>query len=235
MSEDRQAGSAGASMSFKARALSAGFAVRFAFAVCAAASTAVAVAETRAGAESFSALMEPISDADVVLSEPAPEELPEDVIARLFKPQVANSKARSQCVPFARAESGIDIRGDAKTWWVQAAGRYQRDKEPAEGAVIVMRGYGGADRGHVGVVRKVLGERKILIDHANWLNQGEITVRVPVVDVSAKGDWSEVRVWHVPGKHWGKRIYGAQGFILPKAVHAGGQTNPEPVAIAAAF
>ena len=28
------------------------------------------------------------------------------------------------------------------------------------------------------------------------------------------GDWSEVRVWNVPGRHWGGRTYHVQGFIL---------------------
>jgi hypothetical protein len=34
------------------------------------------------------------------------------------------------------------------------------------------------------------------------------------MDVSEAGDWSEVRVWHVPGRHWGGRTYTVQGFIL---------------------
>ena len=29
----------------------------------------------------------------------------------------AAAEAYLQCVPFARAESGVDIRGNAKTWW----------------------------------------------------------------------------------------------------------------------
>ena len=29
-----------------------------------------------------------------------------------------------QCVPYARDVTGIDIYGDAHTWWQQAAGRY---------------------------------------------------------------------------------------------------------------
>jgi hypothetical protein len=31
-----------------------------------------------------------------------------------------------QCVPYARAQSGIEIRGNAGTWWAQAEGRYAR-------------------------------------------------------------------------------------------------------------
>jgi hypothetical protein len=54
----------------------------------------------------------------------------------------------------------------------------------------------------------------IIVDHANWLNRGEITRDVPVMDVSEVGDWSEVRVWNVTGRHWGGRTYNVQGFIL---------------------
>jgi hypothetical protein len=31
-----------------------------------------------------------------------------------------------QCVPFARALTGVTIFGDAHTWWNQAEGKYQR-------------------------------------------------------------------------------------------------------------
>jgi len=135
-------------------------------------------------------------------------------------PKILRTSARIQCVPFARVKSGIDLRGDAKSWWTLAAGKYDREKTPAVGSVMVMRGYAGADRGHVAVVRAVLSERAIVIDHANWLNQGEITVNVPVKDVSKKGDWSEVRVWHIPSATWGKRVYIAQGFIRPNGAEA---------------
>jgi hypothetical protein len=132
-------------------------------------------------------------------------------------PKILRTGARIQCVPFARDKSGIDLRGDAKIWWTLAAGKYEREKTPGVGSVMVMRGYAGADRGHVAVVRAMLSDRAIVIDHANWLNQGEITVNVPVKDVSKKGDWSEVRVWHIPSATWGKRVYIAQGFIRPNA------------------
>ena len=35
-----------------------------------------------------------------------------------------------ECVPFARAASGIQIYGDAWTWWDQADGRYKRGTSP---------------------------------------------------------------------------------------------------------
>jgi surface antigen len=123
-------------------------------------------------------------------------------------------------VPFARRESGVEIFGDANTWWAQAAGRYPRSGRPAPGSVLVMRGYNNPGRGHVAVVTRVDSNRLIRVDHANWLNNGEISVDVPILDVSANNDWSEIRVWHIPGGHWGGRIYTAHGFIHPFSLTA---------------
>lgn len=141
--------------------------------------------------------------------------------------RVTNSRARLQCVPFARRESGVDIYGDASTWWAQARGRYETAAAPAEGAVMVLRGYANANRGHVAVVREVVSSRLIIVDHANWLNGGEITRDVPIRDVSEAGDWSEVQVWHVPGRHWGARTYNVQGFILNLLAQAKAQNSAE--------
>jgi len=120
-----------------------------------------------------------------------------------------------QCVPFARAASGIQIYGDAWTWWDQAGGKYDRGHDPRVGSVIVMHGEGGGLRGHVAVVRRIINEREIVVDHANWHNQGEITIDAPVKDVSPGNDWSQVKVWWTKGQHWGRRTYAVQGFILP--------------------
>ncbi len=128
--------------------------------------------------------------------------------------RVTNGRARLQCVPFARHESGVELYGNANTWWTQATGRYETAQAPNEGAVLVLRGYADPNRGHVAVVREIVSPRLIVVDHANWLNGGEITRDVPIRDVSAAGDWSEVQVWHVPGRHWGARTYNVQGFIL---------------------
>jgi surface antigen len=134
--------------------------------------------------------------------------------------RIANGRAGLQCVPFARAESGVEIYGNANTWWSQAAGRYERAETPEERAVLVLRGYGEAQRGHVALVREIVSERLIVVDHANWLNRGEITRDVPVRDVSAAGDWSQVQVWNVRTRQWGGRVYGVQGFILNTAPRA---------------
>ena len=130
-------------------------------------------------------------------------------------PHVLEGRARLQCAPFAREQSGIEIYGNANTWWGQAAGRYPRSNSPAPGSVLVMGGYNDARRGHVAVVRQVVSSRIILVDHANWLNRGEISTNVPVTDVSPNNDWSEVRVWYIPARQWGARIYRANGFIHP--------------------
>lgn len=130
-------------------------------------------------------------------------------------PQVLEGRAFSQCVPYAREQSGVQIYGNANTWWAQAAGHYPRSSAPAPGAVLVTRGYHDTSRGHVAVVTHIVSTRIILVNHANWLNRGEVSVNVPVLDVSESNDWSEVRVWNIPSGQWGVRIYEAEGFIHP--------------------
>jgi surface antigen len=145
--------------------------------------------------------------------------------------RITNSRARLQCVPFARRESGIEIYGNANTWWAQARGRYETTAAPMEGAVLVLRGYATATRGHVAVVKEIVSPRLIIVDHANWLNGGEITRDVPIMDVSEAGDWSEVRVWNVPGRHWGGRTYRVQGFILNMLTEAARQRELQQAAL----
>lgn len=130
-------------------------------------------------------------------------------------PSMERPASPLQCVPFARAASRIEIYGDAHTWWDQAAGRYPRSGIPAEGSVLVLRGYNTNNRGHVAVVTTIISDREILVDQANWMNGGEITRAIPVLDVSPANDWSQVRVWWLPTQSLGVRIYQAQGFIHP--------------------
>jgi hypothetical protein len=129
-------------------------------------------------------------------------------------PRVVRDGEPLQCVPYARSRSGVRIWGDAYTWWSKAAGRFERSSAPETGAVMVMRGYNDRTRGHLAVVRKVLNDREIVVDHANWLNAGEVGLDTPVMDVSDDNDWSRVRVWYAPGRHYGGRVYAVQGFIL---------------------
>lgn len=128
-------------------------------------------------------------------------------------PRVLRDGAPLQCVPYARTHSGIRIWGDAYTWWDKARGRFERDSEPQSGDVMVMKSFNNAQRGHVAVVRRVLSDREIVVDHANWLNTGEVGLDNPVMDVSEDNDWSRVRVWYAPGGHYGGRVYEVQGFI----------------------
>ena len=142
----------------------------------------------------------------------------------------AAAKSYLQCVPFARAESGVEIRGNAKTWWAQAAGTYERGDEPRQGAVMAFAGTRGMPMGHVAVVKKVVSDREILIDHANWSpingRRGQIERGVRVVDVSDAGDWSLVRVWYAPIGDLGLRANPVQGFIY--AGDAPDAANPAP-------
>jgi surface antigen len=145
----------------------------------------------------------------------------------MLSPTVAS--AYLQCVPFARAESGIEIRGNAETWWHQAAGKYERGREPRVGAVMAMPGTRAMPLGHVAVVTQVVSDREILISHSNWSpingRRGQIERNVRAVDVSAAGDWSQVRIWYRPIGDLGLRANPVSGFIYPDG-SASGRTQP---------
>lgn len=156
---------------------------------------------------------------------PAPLDLTAIPFEPAMAPVIIRDQPHSECVPYVRNVSGIAIWGDAVTWWAQAASRYVRSSRPAPGSVLVLRGYNDLTRGHVSFVRDVVSSRLLRIDHANWLNGGEISVNVPVIDVSPNNDWSQVRVWHIPGGYWGGRAYEAEGFIHPYRLDGASSVN----------
>jgi surface antigen len=118
-----------------------------------------------------------------------------------------------ECVPYARQLSGIQIYGDAHTWWGQAQGRYARGDEPRVGAVMAIEPHGNSTLGHVATVSRIIDSRTILVDHANWSVPGQIERNVTVLDVSPQNDWSEVRVWYAPIHNLGASHWPVAGFI----------------------
>lgn len=121
------------------------------------------------------------------------------------------------CVPYARAVSGVEIFGDAWTWWEAASGRYARGSRPIKGSVLVWKRDGRLRSGHVAVVTRVVGPREILVTHANWgwgpeKPRGQIDHDISIIDVSPGNDWSAVQVWN--GESYG-RSYQTHGFIYP--------------------
>jgi surface antigen len=117
------------------------------------------------------------------------------------------------CVEYARLRSGLEIFGDAKTWWQHAENIYARFTQPAAEAVMVFSGSARLARGHVAVVTRIVSPREIRVDQANWRNHGEIDRNTPVLDVSAQNDWSKVRVWDMGSNQFGSRVYPIKGFI----------------------
>lgn len=124
-----------------------------------------------------------------------------------------------QCVPYARELTGVQIRGDAHTWWEQAAGRYERGSRPRVGAVMAFQPHGKMQLGHVAAVRRIIDSRRVLISHANWSTidgiRGHIENDVLVVDASPDNDWSRVRVWYTPNEALGTTEWPLSGFIYP--------------------
>lgn len=126
-----------------------------------------------------------------------------------------------QCAPFARMESGIQLFGNARDWWQQADGRYERGDTPRVGAVMAFAPTRAMPIGHVAVVSQIVSDREMRITHANWSpingRRGQVERNVRVVDVSANNDWSSVRVWYAPIGDLGLRANPVTGFIYPGA------------------
>lgn len=119
-----------------------------------------------------------------------------------------------QCVTFVRLASGIEIYGDAWTWWRQGTERFRTGNQPETGAVLVFQAHGRMTRGHVAMVSEVLTDRVIRVTHANWGgSRGKIEENVTVVDVSDAGDWSRVKVWYAPINDLGSSVYPIYGFV----------------------
>jgi surface antigen len=116
------------------------------------------------------------------------------------------------CVPYAREVSGIDLPGNARDWWRNAAGIYARGLVPQVGAVLAFRGIPRMPLGHVAVVERVINQREIEVKQANWGNGGRVTHEVAVVDVSEDNDWSDVRVEIGYGPKFGA-TYPTYGFV----------------------
>jgi len=132
-------------------------------------------------------------------------------------PSVEWPLKRLYCVQYARLRSGLAIFGDAKLWWGHAKHLYEEFAQPAVDTVMVFSGSKRIRKGHVAVVTEIVSPREIIVDHANWQNHGEIDHNMPVLDVSAANDWSQVRVWDVNNSRFGAHVYRISGFIAGHA------------------
>lgn len=147
------------------------------------------------------------------------------------------SGGRLQCVPFARENSGIELTGNAHTWWDSAEGVYERGARPEVGSVLNFRSHGRMRLGHVAVVSNVIDGRTLAIDHANWGTPGSIVRNVTVVDVSESNDWSAVRV--ALGDGGFGSVYPTHGFIYDRPdrgtmlANTGTNRSPAPMLAAA--
>ncbi len=133
----------------------------------------------------------------------------------------ASAEPYWQCVTFARFFSGVQIFGDAWTWWQGATGKYKRGGAPEQGAILVFKKTPRMTRGHVAVVSDVVTDRIVQITHANWSpingRRGQVENDVTMIDVSDAGDWSEVKVWYGPTEDLGSSSYPTYGFIYKQS------------------
>jgi surface antigen len=120
-----------------------------------------------------------------------------------------------QCVAFAKQDAGIIIAGNARDWWYNAQGVYERGHAPEAGSVLSFSATGRMPLGHVAVVSDVLDSRTITIDQAHWAGRG-VSRDMEVKDVSENNDWTAVRVQLARGGSYGS-IYTTHGFIYARA------------------
>ena len=126
----------------------------------------------------------------------------------------ADGYADMECVPYARDVSGIQLFGEAASWWEQAEGRYARSAEPVAGGVLVFRRSQRLPAGHVAVVSALISNREIRVTQANWVHH-HVTAGDKVIDVSPDNDWTAVRVWWPPAGAMGSTQYPTYGFVVP--------------------
>lgn len=123
-----------------------------------------------------------------------------------------------QCVPYAREASGLQLSGDAYTWWEQAQTRYIRGNKPRVGSALVLKRTQRMRSGHVAVVNGIIDKRAITVTHSNWgsdsLTRRIIYQSMRVEDVSKRNDWTSVRFWNNQKNVMGNP-YAAYGFIYP--------------------
>jgi hypothetical protein len=119
-----------------------------------------------------------------------------------------------ECAPFARDLTQVALRGPAYTWWRESEGLYRHSQRPEVGAILVFKRTRHMPEGHVAVVSAVLSNREILVSQANWVRH-RAQFDQPVLDVSPRNDWTEVRVWWEPSGTFGRETYATYGFILP--------------------
>ena len=139
-------------------------------------------------------------------------------------PRQAAIRAELECVPFARALSGVRLRGNAADWWSNAEGHYDRGTAPETGAVMVFSRTSRLRHGHVAVVSRVLSSREVTVTQANWVRH-MVTADQLVRDISPDGDWSVVRAWWPPSDSLGTTPYPVTGFIYPER-----RMSPEQIA-----
>ena len=133
------------------------------------------------------------------------------------------------CVPYARSVTGMNISGNGRDWWHNAAGRYARTSRPEPGAILSFPSSGGMRSGHVAVVSRIVNARLIEIDHANWggpgISRGSVMHGVDVMDVSPGNDWTQVRVQVGHSNEQFGREYPTDGFILNRPDNGEGNVS----------
>ena len=135
------------------------------------------------------------------LSEFSLPRLPSLTVAELPLPSV-----ETPIVEFARARSGLALFGDG-TWWARAKNIYARLRTPAEETVMVFTATKRLAKGHVAVVTHISRAARNQGGSGELAESRRDRPNTPVLDVSKKNDWSQVRVRNITLKSFGGHVY----------------------------
>jgi len=83
-------------------------------------------------------------------------------------------------------------------WWAHAAYLYDLGYEPRTDAVMAFSTLEPGHAGYVAIVKQMVNDREIVVHLANWHEPESGGADLTAVDVSAAGDWSQVKFWHGP-------------------------------------
>jgi hypothetical protein len=128
------------------------------------------------------------------------------------------AESPEQCVPYARRMSGIDLRGDAYSWWDQAgpSQSYSRGQTPRLGAVLVLARTKQMPQGHLSVINRLIDSRHVGVTHSNWgsdrTSRRVVYDSMVAEDLSLSNNWTRVRFWNYDKNCFGFP-YAAKGFI----------------------
>lgn len=106
-------------------------------------------------------------------------------------------------------------------WWARAAYLYDLGYEPRLDAVMAFSTLEPGHAGYVAIVKHMVNDREIVVHLANWHEPESGGADLTAVDVSAAGDWSQVKFWYGPESGLTEQVNFVLGFLYGRTLRPG--------------